>query len=326
MGGTRAQKKMKENDAKASTNLEMDVKSEDAGRRLDLYISEQVESVSRSRVQKLLDVGMVRINQAVCRDKNYRLQPGDRVSLTIPPPEEATVRAEEIALAIVYEDSDLLVLNKPRGMVVHPSPGHAQGTLVNALLSHCSDLSGIGGVMRPGIVHRLDKDTSGLLIVAKNDLAHRSLATQLKSRKLSRVYIALVCGKVTPRLGRIEAPVGRHPRHRKKMAVITGGREAVTRYRVIKYFKRYSLLQLSLETGRTHQIRVHLAHLGYPIVGDLTYARGGWSDLPPELTAPQALHAHRISFTHPRSGEIMHFSAPLPETFKKTLHWLKAKE
>lgn len=317
---------MKENDSETSTNLEMDVKSEDAGRRLDLYISEQVESVSRSRVQKLLDAGMVRINQVVCSDKNYRLQPGDRVSLTIPPPEEASVKAEEIALAIVYEDSDLLILNKPRGMVVHPSPGHAQGTLVNALLSHCSDLSGIGGVVRPGIVHRLDKDTSGLLIVAKNDLAHRSLAAQLKSRKLSRVYIALVCGKVTPRLGRIEAPVGRHPRHRKKMAVITGGREAVTRYRVLKHFKRYSLLQLNLETGRTHQIRVHLAHLGYPIVGDLTYARGGWSDLPPELTAPQALHAYRISFTHPRSGETMHVSAPLPETFKKALHWLKAKE
>ena len=302
---------------------ELTVNPEDTGRRLDLFLSQQVAGLSRNRIQKLIDTGMVLINRDLCSDKNYRLQSGDKISVTVPEPVETVVEPEEILLDVVYEDEDLVVINKPRGMVVHPAPGHARGTLVNALLSHCRDLSGIGGVMRPGIVHRLDKDTSGLLIIAKNDLTHQSLSAQLKTRKLHREYITLVCGLVKPENGRIEAPIGRDPRHRKKMAVVAGGRESVTRYRVLKYYKRYTLLELKLETGRTHQIRVHLANIGYPVVGDTTYGPGSYGDLPAELAASQALHARRIAFTHPRSGETLEFSTPLPAVFKKTLHWLK---
>ena len=305
------------------TRIAITADVESAGSRLDLYLAEKASELSRSRAQKLIEENLVLVNGKPCTDKNYRLQSGDQIAVTIPEPVKSRVEPEEIRLDIVFEDSDLLVINKPRGMVVHPAPGHAQGTLVNALLSHCRDLSGIGGVMRPGIVHRLDKDTSGLLIVAKNDFTHRSLSAQLKARKLHREYIALVFGHIKPEIGRIEAPIGRHPRHRKKMAVISGGRAAVTRYRVIKYFKHYSLLKLKLETGRTHQIRVHLAHLGYPVVGDPTYTKGKTNDLPPELAGPQALHARLISFTHPRSGENLEFSVPLPEAFKKTLIWMK---
>lgn len=310
-----------ENSSIASILLSVD--AEGAGRRLDLYIAAHAPELSRSQAQKLVEAGLVLVNRELCSDKNYRLQSGDQISITIPEPIKALVEPEDIRLDIVFEDKDLLVINKPRGMVVHPAPGHAKGTLVNALLGHCSDLSGIGGVMRPGIVHRLDKDTSGLLIVAKNDFSHRSLSAQLKSRKLHREYITLVCGKVKPEIGRIEAPIGRHPRHRKKMAVISGGRAAVTRYRVLKYYDHYSLLKINLETGRTHQIRVHLAHLGYPVAGDPAYAKGSSGNLPPELIMPQALHAYRISFIHPRSDETLEFSTPLPEEFKKTLFWLK---
>jgi 23S rRNA pseudouridine1911/1915/1917 synthase len=296
-----------------------------AGRRLDLFLAEKRADLSRSRIQKLVETGFVAVNKEPCRDKNYRLQPDDQVTVTVPAPVSSSIGPEQIRLDIIYEDEDLLVVNKPRGMVVHPAPGHAQGTLVNALLSHCSDLSGIGGVMRPGIVHRLDKDTSGLLIVAKNDFTHHSLSAQLKSRQLRREYLALVFGFVKPQQGRIEAPIGRHPRHRKKMAVIAGGRSAVTRYRVLKYYDHYSLLRLKLETGRTHQIRVHLAHIGYPVVGDPVYSRSSAGDLPLHLAQPQALHALRLSFSHPRSGNALEFSAPLPEAFIKTLIWLKNK-
>jgi len=303
----------------AGSDQEFKVPADGEGRRLDLFLTEKGTDLSRNRVQKLVESGQVRINDNPCTDKNYRLLFGDRVSISIPLPEEAPVKAEDIALDVVYEDQDLLVVNKPCGMVVHPAPGHAGGTLVNALLYHCDDLSGIGGVTRPGIVHRLDKDTSGLLIVAKNDTAHRDLSDQLTARQLNREYIALVSGRVKPQSARIEAPIGRHPRHRKKMTVMPEGREAVTRYRVLKYFDRYSLLQLNLETGRTHQIRVHMAHIGYPVVGDQTYAKGGWSDLPPELAKPHALHARRIIFIHPRSGETMELTTPLPDDFKKGL-------
>ncbi len=296
----------------------------DEDRRLDQFLAERLAALSRSRIQKLVEAGLVQINRLPCTDKNYRLGAGDLVEVTIPPPEKASVEPEKINLDIIYEDKDLLVVNKPRGMVVHPAPGHFTGTLVNALLNHCGDLSGIGGVMRPGIVHRLDKDTSGLLVVAKNDFAHQILSGQLKTRELNREYLALVSGRVKPLIGRIEAPVARHPRHRKKMAVMAGGRKAVTRYRVLKYHGRYSLLQLNLETGRTHQIRVHLAYLGYPVVGDLTYAKGTWSDLPAGLTEPHALHARRIKFIHPRTGEALEFYAPLPAEFKKGLVWLKS--
>lgn len=312
------------NDSCSSLREELTVQPDQTGSRLDIYLSRQIPDLSRSRAQKLIEDDCVFINQALCADKNYRLQAGDQVSVNIPYPEEPGLEPEEIRLDIIYEDQDLLVINKQRGMVVHPAPGHSKGTLVNALLSHCSDLSGIGGVMRPGIVHRLDKDTSGLLIVAKNDIAHRALSGQLKDRQLHREYIALVNGEVRPKIGRIEAPIGRHPRNRKKMAVLTGGREAITRYRVLKYFDRYSLLKLILETGRTHQIRVHLAYIGYPVVGDPVYAKGGPGKLPTELAAPQALHAWRLTFKHPRTAERVQFSAPLPVEFTKTLYWLKS--
>ncbi len=296
---------------------------EDRGCRLDTYLAKELDSLSRNRIQQLIVEGRVLLNDLICKDKNFRLQNNDRVSISIPPPEESSAEPEDIQLDLIYEDRDLLVINKPRGMVVHPAPGHSGGTVVNALLNHCSDLSGIGGVMRPGIVHRLDKDTSGLLIVAKNDLAHRALSGQLKARKLRREYFALVHGLVSPKTGRIEAPIARHPQHRKKMAVIEGGRKAVTRYRVIKYYDRYSFLKLNLETGRTHQIRVHLSYLGYPVVGDPIYAKGGKGDLPPELNMPQALHASRLIFSHPRSEKQLEFYASLPEPFKRALVWLK---
>jgi 23S rRNA pseudouridine1911/1915/1917 synthase len=299
------------------------VTAAEAGCRLDLFLAERVAGLSRSQAQKLLRSGVVFINEQPCLDKNYRLQETDLVGLTMPEPEETMIEPEDIRLAVVYEDRDLLVVDKPRGMVVHPAPGHSRGTLVNALLNHCDDLSGIGGIRRPGIVHRLDKDTSGLLIVAKNDLAHRRLSAQLKARVINREYIALVNGLVRPAHGRIEAPVGRHPVHRKKMAVVESGREAVTRYRTIKTYHRYSLLQLQLETGRTHQIRVHLSYLGYPVVGDLLYAGNLSGGLPAELVFSQALHARRISFTHPVSGIKMSFSTPLPPEFAGLLLWLK---
>lgn len=295
------------------------------GSRLDAFLTSQVADLSRSRVQKLIEENRVTVNRVCCADKNYRLREGDLVILSIPAPKEAVPGPEEMALDIIYEDSDLLVINKPRGMVVHPAPGHYRGTLVNALLGHCTDLSGIGGVLRPGIVHRLDKNTSGLLIAAKNDYSHRKLSEQLKNRLIKREYIALVHGQVKPAGGRIVAPIARHPRHRKKMAVVEGGREAVTRYRVLKLFDHYSLLRLNLETGRTHQIRVHLSHLGYPVVGDRTYAKGDRSKLPVNIISSHALHAYRLSFKHPRSGKTFQYTAALPEDFKKMLCWLKEK-
>lgn len=300
--------------------------SADHGRRLDQFLSQPFFGLSRSRAQKLLMENMVQVNGELCSDKNYRMQAGDLVNVTIPPPAETRLEPEAIPLDILYEDDDLLVINKPRGMVVHPAPGHRKGTLVNALLHHCAHLSVIGGIRRPGIVHRLDKDTSGLLLVAKNDFTHRSLSEQLKTRQLKREYLALVKGRVKPVLGRIEAPVARHPGDRKKMAVVETGRMAVTRYRVLKYYGSYSLLKLNLETGRTHQIRVHMAHLGHPVVGDLTYARHSWNDLPRGLSEPHALHARRITFIHPRSSEPLEFAASLPAAFKKGLMDLKARK
>ncbi len=306
-----------------NTREDFTVGLQDTNSRIDTYLTQHAEGLSRNRVQGLIEEGRVLVNESLCEDKNYRLKPGDRVSINIPPPQQVPVEAEDIELDIIYEDQDLLVINKPAGMVVHPAPGHSRGTMVNALLGHCRDLSGIGGVIRPGIVHRLDKDTTGLLIAAKNDLAHSGISRQLKERKLFREYIALVSGKVSPGVGRIEAPIGRHPRNRKKMAVVQGGREAYTRYRVMKVYNRHSLLKLNLETGRTHQIRVHLSYIGYPVVGDPLYAKGVKGALPSELVPAQALHARKLTFTHPRSGELLEFSAPLPELFKKALIWLK---
>jgi 23S rRNA pseudouridine1911/1915/1917 synthase len=292
------------------------------GERLDLFLAENAADLSRSRIQKLIEEGAVQVNDRLCFNKHYRVQEEDLITCRIPKPQELKTDPEAIPLKILFEDQDLLVIDKPLGMVVHPAPGHSGGTLVNALLHHCQDLSGIGGVTRPGIVHRLDKDTSGLLIVAKNDYAHNNLAVQLKARLIQRHYLALVCGRVVPRVGRIEAPVGRDPRNRKKMAVVDGGRQAVSRYRVLKEYQYCSLLKLKLETGRTHQIRVHLSHLGFPVIGDYLYGPGNCAGLPDELLFNHALHAYRLSFLHPSSKEQLMFSASPPSEFQALLHYL----
>ncbi len=296
----------------------------EAGQRLDAYLANQVVGLSRTRAQKLIEEGAVQVNAIPCMDKNYRLLSADRVLVTVPDPKPYLIKAEPISLKVVYEDRDLLVIDKPRGMVVHPAPGHQEGTLVNALLHHCTDLSGIGGVARPGIVHRLDKDTTGLLIVAKNDFTHQALAGQLKERCLRREYLALVHGLLTPLSGRINAPIGRHPVHRKKMAVIPGGREAISCYRVLATVHRFSLLQVSLESGRTHQVRVHMAFLGHPVVGDPVYGRST-AVTPPPLSQGQALHARRIAFIHPRTKRPMEFTAPLPRDFREGLRYLRER-
>jgi len=294
----------------------------DEKQRLDQFVSSRVEDLSRNRAQKIIEQGYVTVNDTYSLDKSFLLQEGDVVTFVIPPASEASVKPEEIQLDIVYEDKYLLVVNKPRGMVVHPAPGHSGGTLVNALLAWCEDLSGIGGVIRPGIVHRLDKDTSGLLIIAKNDFVHHALSEQLKSRKVEREYLALVRGRPPAKTGRIEAAIGRHPVDRKKMAVIARGRPAATKFYIVREYARYTLLRVALETGRTHQIRVHLAHLGIPVVGDLTYGVSEGNQLPECLNEPQALHAHRLTFIHPANGQRMEFSVPVPQKYRDLLHYL----
>ncbi len=309
-----------ENKSPETMNFEVDHRHE--SERIDRYLAESLANVSRSRIQRLLEEGNIIVNNQSCTDKNYRLRQGDLIRVTQPAPGKMEARPEPIPINIVYEDENILVINKARGMVVHPAPGHSGGTLVNALLNHCKDLSGIGGVIRPGIVHRLDKDTSGLLIAAKNDLAHNSLSAQLKKRTLHREYVTLVHGRVEPAAGKIIAPIGRHPVNRKKMAVTEKGREAISRYRVIRRYGNFSLLRVKLETGRTHQIRVHMAYLGYPVIGDPLYGSGSSGGLPPELVYPQALHARKIIFNHPVTDTRMEFSAQIPSEFTKLLHYL----
>ncbi len=289
-----------------------EVSPEEAGVRIDGFISDALEGISRSRAQSLLAEGRVQANGRAVK-KNYKVSSGDVISVEIPEPEAVELVAQNIPLDIIYEDESLLVINKPKGMVVHPAPGHPDGTVVNAVMFHCgAELSGIGGQLRPGIVHRIDKDTSGLLIVAKDDGAHAALAAQLKDRSLSRVYDAIVLGRVRDDTGRVDAPIGRSLKDRKKMAV--GGaaaREAATRYEVVARYNGYTHIRCRLETGRTHQIRVHMAYIGHPIAGDAVYGRGR------EKTGleGQCLHAGQIKFIHPRTGEHMEFSCPLPEYF-----------
>ena len=282
---------------------------EKTGQRLDCYLSEALE-VTRSAVQNWLEQGLVRVNGRP-QEKNYRLREGDRIEAELPAPAPCQAVAEDIPLDIVYEDDDLLVVNKPKGMVVHPAAGNPSGTLVNALLAHCGDsLSGIGGVLRPGIVHRIDKDTSGLLIVAKNDFAHQGLAEQIKAHSFDRIYEAVVCGHLREAAGRVDAPIGRHPVHRKRMAVTDRhSRQAVTHYETIREYPGYAHIRLRLETGRTHQIRVHMAYLGHPVAGDVVYGK------PLPGLQGQCLHAREIGFRHPRSGAYLHFTSPLPAYF-----------
>ncbi|UTR10952.1 RluA family pseudouridine synthase [Evansella sp. LMS18] len=297
------------------------LKAEAGGVRIDKFISDQYPDWSRSLIQQWIKDGNIKVNGETVKNK-YKVVAGDEIEINEPELQPLNVEAEEMDLDIIYEDSDVLVVNKPRGMVVHPAPGHYSGTLVNGLMAHCSDLSGINGVMRPGIVHRIDKDTSGLLMVAKNDLAHESLVEQLKNKTTKRRYYAIVSGIIAHDKGTIEAPIGRNPDDRQSMAVTElNSREAVTHFHVIERFSKHTLVACELETGRTHQIRVHMKYIGFPIVGDPKYGpRRKQSDFPIE---GQALHAEMLGFIHPRTKEEMVFQAPLPEDFENCLEILK---
>lgn len=303
------------------------VEIQNAGKRLDAYLAENTD-LSRSALAKLIESGAVTVNGKKT-EKKYQVKENDELELTLPEVEEYEAQPENIPLDVVYEDSDIIVINKPSGMVVHPAPGNYTGTLVNALLYHCKDsLSGIGGVMRPGIVHRIDKDTSGLLVVAKNDMAHRALSEELSYHGIEREYHALVRAGFKEESGTVNLPIGRHPVDRKKMAVIKSGegaREAITHYEVIRSYGQITYVRLRLETGRTHQIRVHMSHLGHALLGDEVYA--STKTLFEKQHAPlfdgQMLHAKRLSLTHPKTGERMTFECELPENFKKTIEILE---
>jgi 23S rRNA pseudouridine1911/1915/1917 synthase len=291
--------------------VDLSGKNTEAKKRLDLFLSNVQKEISRSQVQRLIEQGHVLVNGQPVPAK-YKVKPGDSVHLRVPDPTPLDLSAEPIPLKIVFEDECMVVVDKPAGMVVHPAPGHATGTLVHALLHHCQDLSGIGGVERPGIVHRLDKETSGLVLVAKSEVAHWSLSRQFKEREIKKVYLALVRGKVVKDKGVIDLPLGRHKVHRKKMAVrLEGGRSAVTAFEVIDRYAHFSYLRLFPKTGRTHQIRVHVAQMGHPILSDKTY--GGKLDAKHMKLPRQALHAHQLEIRHPISGETKVFIAPLPE-------------
>lgn len=294
------------------------VAEEQVGERIDKLMNDELVEHSRTMIQKMIKEGTVKVNLHDVK-VNYRLQSGDQISWSVPEIEEPDILPEDIALDILYEDPDVIVINKPRGMVVHPAPGHYTGTLVNALMAHCKDLSGINGVMRPGIVHRIDKDTSGVMVAAKNDRTHQSLADQLKAKTTHRVYVAIVHGNPQYEKMTIDAPIGRDERDRKKMAVnVKNGKDAVTHVQVTEHFSRYSLVSCQLETGRTHQIRVHMAYIKHPVAGDPKYG--------PKDTLPiegQALHASELGFKHPATDEFMLFKAPLPEDMESLLKDLK---
>lgn len=303
----------------------IDLEVTERGDRLDKWLSVQLSDISRSRLQKLIEQGCLKLNGVVCTNKKIKLAVGDLIKVTIPSPEKLNLQAENIPLDILYEDEHLIIINKPAGLVVHPAPGHYNGTLVNALLYHCDNLAGIGGVERPGIVHRLDKDTTGAIVVAKSDRAHQNLQKQIKAKTALREYWAVVCGSFNEDRGTIDLPIGRHPKDRKKMAVVPvekGGREAVTEWEVIERLGNYTLMRFLLQTGRTHQIRVHSTHLGHPLVGDLTYGSGG--SLKVNLTG-QALHAYKLTLQHPLLDYTIEAIAPLPPEFTKLLNFLRKR-
>ncbi|MEH2409937.1 RluA family pseudouridine synthase [Nostoc sp.] len=295
------------------------------GDRLDRYLSQELPDLSRSRIQQLIEQGNVQLNDKVCTSKKINVKVGDRITLEIPEAQPLELLAEDIPLDILYEDNQLLILNKPAGLVVHPAPGHPDGTLVNALLAHCPNLPGIGGVQRPGIVHRLDKDTTGAIAIAKTDIAHRHLQAQLKAKTARREYLGVVYGAPKTESGTIDLPIGRHPQDRKKMAIIPveeGGRSAVTHWQVLERLGNFTLIHFQLETGRTHQIRVHSAKMGHPIVGDPVYSSGHsvGVNLP-----GQALHAWRLKLQHPLSGELIEVTATPPIHFTKLLEMLERR-
>jgi 23S rRNA pseudouridine1911/1915/1917 synthase len=310
-----------------SESLTFTVKQEDAGCRLDIFLQNQVVSPSRNQVQQWIRQARVTVNQEI-KKTNYKLKIQDIIHIDLPQPKEDKTAPEAIPLDIIYEDKSLLVINKSPGMVVHPGAGNPEHTLVNALLHHCNDLSGIGGVLRPGIVHRLDKDTSGLLLVAKNDHAHLHLSRQLAERTISREYLALACGRFIAEDGKIDTPIGRHVNDRKKMSTITRkGRESITYYKILDRFMGLTLLSVRLKTGRTHQIRVHLASIRHPIFGDRQYRGTTHYKIPnTSITVTmnrQALHAHSISFQHPETHKTMEFNCPPPKDMQDVLYSLK---
>jgi 23S rRNA pseudouridine1911/1915/1917 synthase len=288
------------------------VVQEEGAERLDLYVAHHCPEVSRSRAQRLIEEGFVTVNGRPAKASRL-LQRGDRVVVRVPPPSPLDLEPEAIPLSIVYEDDDLLVVDKPAGMAVHPGAGRSRHTLVNALLARCPDLAGVGGVLRPGIVHRLDKDTSGLILVAKNDRAHTALSRQLKERTVEKGYLALVTGRLEPGEGVIEGAIGRDPHNRKRMAVVEGGRPARTAYRVREHPADCTLVEVTPSTGRTHQIRVHLAAVGHPVVGDAVYGR------PSPFVGRQFLHACRLGFDHPVDGRRLLFESPLPADLQQAL-------
>ncbi|MGG3987876.1 RluA family pseudouridine synthase [Bacillus smithii] len=299
--------------------IEHIITEEEQHQRIDKVLSQWNEDWSRSQVQEWIKEGRVTVNGATVK-ANYKCEADDRIVISVPEPEVLEITPENMDLDIYYEDRDVIVVNKPRGMVVHPAPGHLSGTLVNGLMAHCKDLSGINGVLRPGIVHRIDKDTSGLLMAAKNDYAHEKLSQQLSNKTVTRKYKAIVHGVIPHDVGTIDAPIGRDPKDRQKMAVVENGKHAVTHFRVLERFSQYSLIECELETGRTHQIRVHMKYIGHPLAGDPKYG--------PKKTLNiegQALHAEVLGFIHPRTEEYLEFKAPLPDDFSRILTFLRSE-
>jgi len=297
----------------------------ETGERLDRYLAEELPDLSRSRIQQLIEQGTVQLNGKVCTSKKINIKVGDRISLEIPEVQPLELQAEDIALDILYEDDQIIILNKPAGLVVHPAPGHPDGTLVNALLAHCPNLPGIGGVQRPGIVHRLDKDTTGAIAIAKTDIAYQQLQAQLQAKTARREYLGVVYGAPKTESGTIDLPIGRNPQDRKKMAVVPiekGGRTAITHWRILERFGNYTLIHFQLETGRTHQIRVHSAKIGHPIVGDPIYSSG--HSVGVNLSG-QALHAWRLKLQHPLSGNDIEVTAPLPQNLTTLLEVLRRR-
>jgi len=295
-------------------NITCNISADEAGERIDKLLNLKNPDYSRSQIQLYIQQGYVTVNDNLTK-ANYKVRENDCINLQFPEPIDVLINPEKIPLDVIYEDIDLVVVNKPRGMVVHPAQGHYTGTLVNALLYHCKDLSGINGELRPGIVHRIDKDTTGLLVVAKNDYTHRHLSEQFKEHSIVRKYVALVHGLIPNKEGTIIAPIGRHKTQRKKMAVdVENGKNAITHFTVLKHFNDFTLVELKLETGRTHQIRVHMEYIGHPVAGDPVYGYRKTVQL-----NGQALHARDLSFIHPRSLEKLYFTSDLPEDFQKIL-------